>query len=370
MSGIIDFGDTAEEQNNTIEAPEDTEIPFEANESTEGYALGKNGKSLCEAISTDIFGNASVYDEVDYDWNEHGLEDFPDFDTDHLTGQQTLSLLWLLFTSTFGKRQRDLNEGYGMGWDTSGDGPPVVYDNDEVEHVPYLDVYSDLPAFDHYTLDAEEIEELESEGLDMNDFGFDGSVEGPQLPLINGERLPVLFNDGDEVERFINLVNTIGFDEVTYCPEGGELQGTPSLGPDNDSVENMTDGDSDSNEEVYKLAYNPEQVTEVTVNDLKGQGPEEHNVSNINSEQTLKTMLKVEKGNGNRSTAISRIESKLDTVQEDASQDEVEEAVEDTELSDIQETYGFSDMEIDAVQFRVETGKAEDYQEAASQIAA
>lgn len=340
LSGAI----AAESGNNTQSTTDDTsedEIPFEANESTEGYALFGDSASLVEAISINIFGNDPVYSLIDWGMDLNDYEEI--VKENNLNGQQKLDLLHKLAKSTFGGRQSELNEGYGMGWDTD-QSPPKVYDNDKVNHVPYLDVFSHLPAFDHDTLDQGEIDQLENpdiegaEALDMDDFGFDRSIEGPQLPVINGERVPIIFQNGDEVKKMLEMLGSINFDEVTYCEKNGTLQGTPTLGPseeedtDKEAESSKSDGDVD-------LASNPEQVSEATVNEVKKQA------TAISSRRTLQQILSKEKAGQNRDTAVERLEQRLRAVkgktdeddEEDsssASQAEVAESVESAEDED------------------------------------
>jgi hypothetical protein len=354
----------------------ESEIPFEANESTEGYALFGNSAKLVEDMTTKVFDQRAVYEAFDIEW-EHDLSDYEMLveEADDPTGQEKLMLLHNLAKSTFGDRQSQLNEGYGMGWDTN-QSPPKVYDNEEVDHVPYLDVFSDLPAFEKDTLDAGEIDQLESEGLDMKDYGFDRSVEGPQLPVLDGERVPILLENGDEVVKTLKMFDNIDWDEVTYCPKDGELQGTPSLGPseggDTEKAAESSSDDSDDEGDI-NLAANPEAVTQANVSDIKAQS------TDIDSLRTIKTMLRVEKENENRSSAIERLEQRRSALQDGSDDEEAdtEEADSDDDSDDgetvdsveeVKNLFGLSDLEADAVQYRVENGKADSYREAAQQV--
>lgn len=362
MSGLDLSGSIAAEQSgNNTEATttsEESEIPFEANESTEGYALFGNSDKLVGAISTEVFDNDPVYSLLDWGMN---LEDYEEIvEENDLNGQQKLDLIHKLAKGTFGERQGNLNEGYGMGWDTDKS-PPKVYDNGKVDHVPYLDVFDNLPAFDHDTLDEGEIASLESEGLNMDDFGFDRSVAGPQLPVINGERVPILFEDGDEVVKLLKMLDSIDFDEVTYCPENGSLQGTPSLG---DSEGETVETSSQVTEGDINLAVNPEEVGEVYVK------PMEEQLEGISSERTIETMLRSEQEGKSRSTAVDAIEDRLEEVQSSDEEDIGTEDSSDEEVTieEVATLFDLSDIEAEAVQHRVESGKAENYRGAAKSL--
>jgi hypothetical protein len=371
MEGFDLSGAIAAENGNNSEATttetSESEIPFEANEGTEGYALFGNWAAIADDVSVEIFGNRRVYEVFDLKW-EYNLSDYQSIveEANDPTKQEKLVLLGTLAKSTFGDIQRDENSGYSLGWDTDKS-PPKVYDNDKVDHVPYLDVFSDLPAFDHETLSQGEIDQLENpdleeaEDLDMDDYGFDRSVEGPQLPVIDGERFPLFVENGDEVTKALQMLNSIDFEEVTTCEKHGELQGTPSLGPSESDSDKVAEEEDDE----VNLASNPEAITEVNVNDIE--------VSEISSLRTIQTMLRVERENKDRSSAIDKLEGRRNTLQdseeEEASEEEVNEAVEETEvLEEIQKTYDFGEMAMDAVKHRVEADKAENYQEAAKQV--
>jgi len=352
----------------------DDEIPFEANESTEGYALFADSASLVEAISVKIFGNDPVYSLLEWGMD---LEDYEEIVAENdLNGQQKLDLLHKLAKSTFGGRQSELNEGYGMGWNTD-QSPPKVYDNDKVDHVPYLDVFSNLPAFDHETLDGGEIDGLENpeidgaEALDMDDFGFDRSIKGPQLPVINEERVPILFEEGNEVVTMLEMLDSINWDEVTYCPKDGELQGTPSLGP-SEAEESTDKGEEEISEaeaNAVKLAANPETVKEYTVNDLKKAA------THITNLRVIQTMLRVESDNDPRSSAMDRLKERRNALQgsdeddeadaeeeNEASDDEAEESVENVEESE------WTEADKNLMTTLVETGQAESLNDAKEQI--
>jgi len=353
----------------------ESEIPFEPNEGTEGYFLFSEGGSLCTGVTEDIYGYDRVTKHLSWGDSLEDLEEAGSIeafcDGAELAKQQKLNLLWLLTKGTFGAIQGEKNEGYGMGWN-SDHTPPSIYDNDAVDHVPYLDVYSDLPAFDHEALSDEEIEELEnpnmegSEGLDMDNYG--SLDRGPVLPRINGERLPIVVEDGDEVQEFLKAIDSIDFDEITYCPEDGDLQGTPSLGPSDETDEAADAEDNTASETDYadfNLAANPERVTEVRTKALRGDNgsPEQLHVSNIDSLRTIQTMLRAEQEGPHRSSAIERIEQRRNALQSG-------EESEATESSDDSEESEWTEADKELMTTLIESGRAEDLDDAKQQIAA
>lgn len=379
----VEDGSNNDETTTTTQSGEVTR--FEANESADGYAAFGDSASIAKTISKTVLDNGEFYKTFDLEWGQD-LEDYPDMveEVDDPSPQEKLALVHHLAKGSFGDRQSNLNSGYGMGWDSSKT-PPKVYENKNKVH--YLRVNNDLPTFDTETLSGEEVAELENEGLDMENHGFDQSVIGPYLPKINGERVPILVEDGDEVMKALEMLDSINWDELTYCEENGDLQGTPSLGPsesDSDKGEksDLMDGvEMDSeDDEVFNLAENPERVNEVNVTDLRGQGPEEFNVSNIDNRRTIQLLVRYESEGNTRKGAMERLKQRRSALKGDDDNDEEpspeatsndNEVVADGGVSPekIQKIFGFSDLEMDGVKRRAKTGQADSLKEAAKQVA-
>lgn len=379
LSNAIAAEEAGSTEAETTTTSTESEIPFEANESSDGYALFGNSASLVEAISVEVYGNDPVYSLLEWGMD---LEDYEELvEENDLNGQQKLDLLHKLAKSTFGGRQSELNEGYGMGWDTN-ESPPKPYKNSEVDHVPYTDVFGDLPAFEHRTLEGGEIEQLESEGLDMDDFGFNRSITGPQLPCFDGEAFPILYEDGDEVVKMLKMLEAMNIEDATYCPKNGSLQGTPTLGPKDDNEEVETeDGDTsgidgydermEADELRPLLAENPTLIGKHRVDEVKA------TLQGITSSRTLKAMLQAEESQRNRSLT-DNLESRIGVVEGDdeeeaseeegVSDDEAVEGVEDASLEEVVAAFGLNDLEKQGVEYRVESGKADSYTEAAEQL--
>jgi hypothetical protein len=357
------------------------------NEVADGYVAFSDSSPLVEAISTQVLDNEPSYKVFDIKW-EHDLEDYPDIvEGVEATKQQKLVLIHKLTKSTFGAKQSGLNSGYGMGWDKDKS-PPKPYKNKEGGKVHYLSSHPSLSTFDHETLSGEEVAELENEGLDMENYGFDRSVIGPYLPKINGERVPILVESGDEVMKALEMLDSIDWDELTYCEENGELQGTPSLGPsesdsDKGGESDLMEGvemDNEDDDEVFNLAENPERVNEVNVSHLRGQGPEEFNVSNIDNRRTIQLLIRYESEGKTRKGAMERLKQKRSALKKERNEEDEpspettsndNEVVADGGVSPekIQNIFGFSDLEMDGVKRRAKTGQADTLKEAAKQVA-
>ena len=352
----VEAGSNDDETTTTTQSGEVTR--FEANESADGYAAFGDSASIAKAISKTVLDNGEFYKTFDLEWGQD-LEDYPDMveEADDPSPQEKLALVHHLAKGSFGDRQSNLNSGYGMGWDSSKT-PPKVYENKNKVH--YLRVNNDLPTFDTETLSGEEVAELENEGLDMENYGFDRSVIGPYLPKINGERVPILVENGDEVMKALEMLDSIDWDELTYCEEDGDLQGTPSLG--------SSESDSDDSDEVFNLAENPERVNEVNVTHLRGQGPEEFNVSNIDNRRTIQLLIRYESEGKTRKGAMERLKQRRSALKGDDDADEEpspETTSNDNEVvADGGDDYEWSEADKELMTTLIQSGQAEGIPEA------
>jgi hypothetical protein len=376
----VESGSNDDETTTTTIENDDEVTRFVPNEAADGYATFADSASLAEGINEEVMGNDPLYKTFDLKWSQT-LEDYPEVvqTADDPSEQDKLALLHNLTKGTFGGLQSDLNEGYGPGWDTDKT-PPKPYENKESNKTPYLRINNDLPAFDTELLTDEEVSILEDEGMDMDNYGFDRSVTGPRLPRINGKQVPVLVEDGDEVMETIEMLESIDLDEVTYCPENGELQGTPTLGPSGDEseTEKVAESTTEESDEDYAeaekeedpeanaafLAKNPEATNDFTANGVKA--AKKH----IDSMKTLQVMRRVEADGDTRSTALNAIKSRIKALDGDdeeteeeteteADDDPVESEDGEMTLEEVANLYDFSDIERDAVKFRVENDDKE-----------
>jgi hypothetical protein len=361
----VEAGSNDDETTTTTQSGEVTR--HQPNEVADGYAAFSDSSALVEAISTQVLDNEPSYKVFDIKW-EHDLEDYPDIvEGVEATKQQKLVLIHKLTKSTFGAKQSELNSGYGMGWDNDKS-PPKPYKNKEGGKVHYLSSHPSLSTFDHETLGGEEVAELENEGLDMENHGFDRSVIGPYLPKINGKRVPIIVEDGDEVMKALEMLDSIDWDEVTYCEENGELQGTPSLGPSESDSDKGGEVKTDNSDEVFNLAENPERVNEVNVTHLRGQGPEEFNVSNIDNRRTIQLLVRYESEGKTRKGAMERLKQRRSALKKERNEEDEpspETTSDDTEVvADGGDDYEWSEADKELMTTLIQSGQAEGIPEA------
>jgi hypothetical protein len=295
--------------------------------------------------------------------------------------QQKLHLVANLFKSTAGKMQRDNDHSIGL---QQGKAPES---HEEANGDFSYALHSvELPTINWAGLTDEEADNLEEMGIEADDLGFDTTYGGPKLLAVAGKRLPIAVEDGGEIEEAIEILQALPNEPSRYTEDDFQESSDPSV-----FGEVTTDGgeSAEGNDDgVYNLAAFPEKVVDVTVSDLRGDGPSEHNLMNITSARTLRTMLAKEQSQDNpRKSAVKRLEERINAVsggEDDGEADdqEVEEAVEAVEdesdresssdgmtLEEARQMYAFSDMEANAVEFRFKKGKADSIEEAAQQVA-
>jgi hypothetical protein len=108
------------------------------------------------------------------------------------------------------------------------------------------------------------------------------------------------------------------------------------------------------------LAENPGMIGRLTLEELQV------HIEDITSTRTLKTLQEEEVHGKDRVGAHKQINARLEEVEgSDESNDSDDE---EPTLDEVVDAYDLSEMETDAVQFRVDSGKASDYGEAAKQV--
>lgn len=285
--------------------------------------------------------------------------------------QQKLHMVASLAKSTAGKMQRDTDHSIGL---SSGKVPEEHFE----DSFSYALYYNDLPSISWDDLDGGERESLEEMGIDPSEVGFDTTYGGPKLLVIDGQRLPIAVEEGNEVIEALEILQMVP-DEPSHWTEEGFVESS--------HPEVFGDGDSDKvaeedNEEVEKvdtdevnLAANPEAIKSFNVGEIRS------GVTDITNLRAIQTMLRVESDSENpRSSAIQRLKERRNALQrdgeadeadtedaEDASDEEVDEAVESVE-EDSDEEVNLSDSEMNLASTLIETGKADDLEDAAEQI--
>lgn len=160
---------------------------------------------------------------------------------------------------------------------------------------------------------------------------------------------------------------------MTYCPKNGELQGTPTLGPEGNSSEKGEEvNQSEDSEETtsteypsFSLAESPERVNSLNVNTLKGssEAPERLHATALGTKRQIKTALRnEEEAENTRKGAVEALESRLDAIQGETSQEDVEEAVDEINGEVMPEDA--TDAEKNLASALLNSGAAEDLEEA------
>jgi hypothetical protein len=328
---------------------------FEANEVGDLYIAGGDWRSPVGKITVEI----ADFERPSVAW-EDDLSDFErKVEGNNYNDQQKLYLLAALFKGTVGAMQSELNEGYGNGLDNDFD-PPKPYDNDRKDH--YGDLGRGLEAIEWAGLTEAERTKFEEEGYDPSDFGFDREFDGPKIPVINGERLPIIVSEGDELQRACELIDMIDFDNLTYCVEDGDLQNEPTevlTVPEGDTDETSVTVEVEDDNEVsddLDLAANPERINDVNVNDIK--------VGNIDSLRTIQTMLRVESDSDNtRSTAMKKLKGRRKTLKSDDDPEDDE----DTDL-EAETDEEVSDSEMNLISALLDNDEADSFEEAKATV--
>lgn len=386
MTGF-DFSMTDSTSTDTETTTETEEVSpdFRSNETGDLYLSAGDWKATTGSVlpavplpdnhdfNTDDDGNLKPLKVVSDDTLEDVMPLLQKYDSAH--PMQRLHLVATLLKSTAGKLQRDNSHPIGLN---DGKAPES---HDEVQSdVSYALFSNDLPTITWESLDGGERERLEELGLDPSMLGFDTTFGGPKILSINGERLPIVVEEGTEVEDALEILQQLPNEPSGYTEDGFRDSSDPSVFGDTDAD---TEKGGSGPDEVFNLAANPERVTEVNVSDLRGQGPDEFNVSKITSLRTIQTMLRVESDSEkSRKGAMERLKQRRNALQngddgddaeaeDESSNDEGSEAVEGVDqdaLDQVQATYGFTDFQMNAVQHRVKAGKNDSVEEAAMAV--
>jgi len=243
--------------------------------------------------------------------------------------QQKLHMVASLLKSTAGKMQRDNDHAIGF---RDGKTPDEDFD----EGFSYAFNFRDLPSINWDDLDGGERESLEEIGVDLSTLGFDTNHGGPKILVINGQRLPIAVEEGDEVMGSVELLQQLPNEPSAWNEDGFRESSDPSVFGDSDT-DKVAEGDDEGVEETdtdeVSLAANPEAISDFTVEDIKGA------VTDITSRRTLRRLLEIEQKGENRSVT-ERIEQRIRAVEggeadteddEGASDEDVAESVEDVE---------------------------------------
>jgi hypothetical protein len=248
--------------------------------------------------------------------------------------QQKLHLLAVLAKSTAGKMQRDNDHSIGL---QDGNAP---FSHEEANgDFSYALFSKDLPTIHWEGLDGGERENLEEMGINPSAPGFDLDFDGPKLLKINGNRLPIAIEDPDDFNQAIKTLQSIPDEPSAYTEDGFRDSSDPSIFGDDDPAPSGRSASS-------RLAENPEDIGDFTVDEIKSA------VTGITSRRTLQRLLEVEEGDKDRSIT-QRIEQRIRAVKDsDDSDESVSMEMNEGRLKSL---YDMSDLEADAVMFRIES---------------
>lgn len=285
----------------------------------------------------------------------------------HVT--QKLHMVAALFKSTAGKLQTGQVEGveendHGIGL-SSSKAPEEHPEN----YFSYALFSKDLPSISWDDLDGGEREVLQNEyDIDPSQLGFDTTYGGPKLLEVNGNRLPIAVTEGNEIQEALEILSSLPDVPSGYTEDGFRESSDPSVFGEGDS-DNPAEGSDDEEPEDFDLASNPERVKDVTVTDLRS-GP--NSVTDITSLRSIQTMLRVEKENDPRSSAVKRLEERRNALQgTDEADTESGEAVTDggseESVEDVEDDE-WSEADKNMMATLVETGNADSIEEAAEQL--
>jgi hypothetical protein len=172
-------------------------------------------------------GNARspVGDAAEARYGEDALESSPDEDA---SAQVRYWAALNKAKNRLGQRQADKN--------------PFALSATNEDGNTYPQVHGELPTVETDTLTAGERDALDQAGLDPDDYGVGG--EGCQIPVVNGERLPVVVSDVDDDlmggNKAIKMVGEL-LDDEPGLYEGGS---TDDQAGGSESDEETTDGET------------------------------------------------------------------------------------------------------------------------------
>lgn len=280
--------------------------------------------------------------------------------------QQRLHMVFALAKSTLGKMQRDNSHSIGLTDD--GKAPEEHYE----ESCSYALWSKDLPTIHWEGLDGGERDGLEDLGVDPSAVGFDAAFGGPKIPVIDGERLPIFATEGAEAIEAAEMMLGLPDEPSAYTDDGFQESSDPSVfdgevdtekggSPSPSSSEESKETDDEWNSEV-NFAEEPERIGEALAENIKA------DATNIDSLRTIKTLRREEMNHKDRGSVLDRLRSRKSAIESEREAEDDDDDEEDNSLEDIVEMFDLSDIQTQAVRFRVNEDKADSYEEAAEQM--
>lgn len=292
---MFDLDSVSVQEQSTVTTEADAEPEFDANQVSDFYLAFGDTKR----VQTEIAEGTEGCQVINVNYFQNDLTDLP-----RLLGEnagahpQAKGLLVTgLAKATFGSWQADHND-HGIGLNTDPDVPEPYESEPAEEKFYYADVHRGLPTIETEGLDGGEITEFEDHGIDTSGLGFSPD-EGPQLPVIDGERVPITFDSDEAVQAWVDHLSTLSDDPTDY-----------GVGVTEDS----DDGGDEEDYDIEAVRADVDPIfdpTEYTVNQLRQE------VNDIDSPSNLKLALEMEEKTKDRKTAKERLQERLNAVTKD-----------------------------------------------------
>lgn len=290
----------SEQSQNTNDANDDVdETPeFFPNETTDGYYLFGDPKAYDAAV-LDVCG----LDKPDVNPYHLSREDIPELvERAKAEGWAPMQAKWAIdaaMKSWLGDRQRELNEGFGVGLVTNDDGVVTGFQKNQYAYF----FGNTLPTLEWEEGGNDELQALRDEGYDVDTLGFrpDGK---PVFPVFTEGRYPGVVTSFEELGAAVDML--------------AEFPDEPSLG--NSAPE---DDDEEVGDLLEELDYDPSEF-EGGIEVADGMpNPAGFTVENlrsyigfIESPESLRVMMESERNGKERSTALSAFESRIEAAEE------------------------------------------------------
>lgn len=300
---VSDLNDDSTDSENNDD--NDNEYPVEemGNETAELYiTAGSWAKVLKEIRTAENISWPSMVNNPD-------MDDYPELREKHENKDMTsrLTVLAVCFKGEIGNETREENDhpiGLNNGF------APVSHQRYSHNDGSYALAHIDLPNINWEGLTDEEKEYFESNKVDLDNLGIDMDFEGPKLLKVNGERLPLGFND-DDLEKAEQILGALPEEPSAYTEDGFQESSDPSVFGE----------ESDSKDDEPKAVEVPENGFDPRGLHIKDEL--EPNLTSVDDLDALREMFNIEKRHDDRKTAKAAINRRIRAVKPD--KDEIQE---------------------------------------------
>lgn len=371
MSFDFALEDTTSGNDDENNSDDDTkvEIPFEHNETGELYMAAKEAEWTLRMM-IDQMGLDPLKMKSD-DTLEELSEKLGGYASKH--PMQKLHLVYRLFKNSAGKKQGENDHAIGF---EDGKAP-----TEHPENRPSFALFSrDLPSLTWEFITDEEAENLEEMGVEVGTLSFDTTADKPKMLVIDGQRLPIAVEEGDEVMLAAKTLQGLPSEPSKWTEDDGFVESSdPSVfGEAAKAAAESTDDDDEEADDTSKypdfsLAEEPERVCEVQVEALRGKNgsPEALHVSNITSKRTMQQIKRAEENGKARKSALERINEKLQSLDgsddEEAEAEESGDSVEESEKPPVDNT-PLSEAQLNLIDTLIDNGIESDFASAKARV--